>query len=163
MRGWAISTRAHPRSRGENRERQQRVRRRRRLIPAHAGKTLFLTGHPAGEPAHPRSRGENAPIVSVLPFSQGSSPLTRGKRSLCPPTTGRSWLIPAHAGKTRTPIQIQRLRPAHPRSRGENSSRSTSRVTCSGSSPLTRGKPALEDVAESRERLIPAHAGKTTR
>ena len=53
-----------------------------RLIPAHAGKTnkcgacLFRT------PAHPRSRGENTNQWGVLAYDAGSSPLTRGKRSL---------------------------------------------------------------------------------
>ena len=92
--------RAHPRSRGENgsdrnggqllggsspltrgkRRGRQACRSRRRLIPAHAGKT---TPPPeAREPlwAHPRSRGENerAPWHEVS--RRGSSPLTRGKR-----------------------------------------------------------------------------------
>ena len=70
---------AHPRSRGENRASLRRCRAAlgsspltrgkpggqlggaggRRLIPAHAGKTLRGLGHPHTGPAHPRSRGEN--------------------------------------------------------------------------------------------------------
>jgi len=33
--------------------------------------------------------------------------------------------------------------------------------TLAGSSPLTRGKRALDDFRERVQRLIPAHAGKT--
>ena len=74
---------------------------------------------------------------------RGSSPLTRGKPT---PTTGktvRDRLIPAHAGKTGHVAHGYYSFGAHPRSRGENSSR--------------RIRPL-------RARwLIPAHAGKTRR
>ena len=111
--------RAHPRSRGENRHwvgsRTRREGsspltrgkcpigppqfRRRRLIPAHAGKIYQRNRHrpplrlipahagkiprrarrPRRRPAHPRSRGEN-PTPERRPFAKsGSSPLTRGK------------------------------------------------------------------------------------
>ena len=91
--------RAHPRSRGENLwnggqcteqggssplTRGKRVGRAaravfRRLIPAHAGKTLFTHRIEEHRRAHPRSRGENG--VTLLPWQElvGSSPLTRGK------------------------------------------------------------------------------------
>ena len=71
---------AHPRSRGENviaaiaalvaigsspltrgkPPTTRSRRRRRRLIPAHAGKTRAGAAHSDGHGAHPRSRGENA-------------------------------------------------------------------------------------------------------
>ena len=92
-------TAAHPRSRGENGRRPARTRTGRgsspltrgkrkgltppadvvRLIPAHAGKTLFLCP-PGGEHgAHPRSRGENRERLCDGGLHGGSSPLTRGK------------------------------------------------------------------------------------
>ena len=52
-------------------------------------------------------------------------------------------LIPAHAGKTSVPRLASSPMTAHPRSRGENSSRSWSRPGTMGSSPLTRGKHFL--------------------
>ena len=91
--------RAHPRSRGENvsppagrprRPGSSPLTRRkrgiqpsphgpRRLIPAHAGKTLPRCGAACGSSAHPRSRGENL-MYQVTPATmRGSSPLTRGK------------------------------------------------------------------------------------
>ena len=52
---------------------------------------------------------------------------------------------------------------AHPRSRGENAPRHVTRLPGLGSSPLTRGKQARNEQTTPRHRLIPAHAGKTTR
>ena len=51
--------------------------------------------------------------------------------------------------------------PAHPRSRGENAIAPGGVLALTGSSPLTRGKPALDEVLDDDTRLIPAHAGKT--
>ena len=118
---WRRSRWAHPRSRGENlpvlsalettmgsspltrgKPVERRPRRaRRRLIPAHAGKTARPTssGNPPG--AHPRSRGENTEIGARTPAARGSSPLTRGKLADQALTLDGLGLIPAHAGKTR--------------------------------------------------------------
>ena len=92
----------------------------------------------------------------------GSSPLTRGK--LCSRVTEgvNTGLIPAHAGKTSTPMNTWRSGRAHPRSRGENISASCSAVSMVGSSPLTRGKLGPLMCRLPPPRLIPAHAGKTT-
>ena len=132
---------AHPRSRGEN---CPSIRSRRlalgsspltrgklkhltlrqmvlRLIPAHAGKTPAPRSWKFSLSAHPRSRGENCVAVNSNSSLNGSSPLTRGKRSGSPSRVSTSGLIPAHAGKTR--------------------SRRAAAARCAGSSPLTRGKP----------------------
>ena len=50
---------------------------------------------------------------------------------------------------------------AHPRSRGENVVAVLIDDTSTGSSPLTRGKPARLAVPVDQDGLIPAHAGKT--
>mgnify|MGYP001748860456 CR=1 FL=1 len=132
---------AHPRSRGENTSVRPRsmialgsspltrgklhlhLRRlhRRRLIPAHAGKTPSCVAFTARLTAHPRSRGENPVSWPTGSTRTGSSPLTRGKRALsC--SLARLWrLIPAHAGKTIAVSSPDARSPAHPRSRGENS------------------------------------------
>ena len=99
-----ISTKAHPRSRGEN----DPVRGRRRvlpgsspltrgklfksddftngkgLIPAHAGKTFQRRPSHGHLAAHPRSRGENPKVASSFSAAGGSSPLTRGKQLALP-------------------------------------------------------------------------------
>ena len=114
------STRAHPRSRGENsnvgpgapvafgsspltRGKQRRCPRRSQragLIPAHAGKTYCRKCGARLSQAHPRSRGENASVPSLASALVGSSPLTRGKLASVVSTPSKPRLIPAHAGKT---------------------------------------------------------------
>ena len=173
---------AHPRSRGENPDGRLRggfrfgssplTRGKRRaarlhdrlggLIPAHAGKTMTWWCQYGDLGAHPRSRGENRLPVGASRTTIGSSPLTRGKPGTIVAYAGVSRLIPAHAGKTAAFSEATRRARAHPRSRGENivSRCELSHVT--GSSPLTRGKPAIEPMSPSSRGLIPAHAGKTT-
>ena len=113
------------------------------LIPAHAGKTLPWGKPLQALPAHPRSRGENDPEPKIGTDRPGSSPLTRGKRRLRCRGAGVAGLIPAHAGKTRSSSLTNSLKPAHPRSRGENRVQMSPRDHCVGSSPLTRGKRFL--------------------
>ena len=179
----AGSAKAHPRSRGENHHDRtvasliggsspltrgklgdrEPARGARRLIPAHAGKTLSPSGGRVMTEAHPRSRGENTPSPQTRMAPHGSSPLTRGKRverRARPPSRG---LIPAHAGKT-SRVDAGAARPqAHPRSRGENEGREQVGQANAGSSPLTRGKLIALNLSKSAGRLIPAHAGKTGR
>ena len=98
-------SKAHPRSRGENKSIDEEaisewgsspLTRGKRtqsmpgpdatgLIPAHAGKTGIWSHSTCWTRAHPRSRGEN-PVQTVNQFGDlGSSPLTRGKLSLAHP------------------------------------------------------------------------------
>ena len=131
---------AHPRSRGENwdarghraaligsspltrgkRDLARRPAQGRRLIPAHAGKTLWWVSRPYILTAHPRSRGENDEAGKPVAADDGSSPLTRGKRRYERRCQGDHRLIPAHAGKTVHMILGALEDTAHPRSRGEN-------------------------------------------
>ena len=158
---------AHPRSRGENlwgqklplgrygsspltrgkRFGDQARRLPPRLIPAHAGKTSGGPPRSRRNPAHPRSRGENAALQYTLNNGGGSSPLTRGKRPRGPVASVRRRLIPAHAGKTRRKGGPYYGHPAHPRSRGENIVTNTGQASTAGSSPLTRGKLAVSQMA----------------
>ena len=153
---------AHPRSRGENQEAacdvvgavgSSPLTRGKlqgakdswlgnRLIPAHAGKTGAGSPPTSDRRAHPRSRGENDAQPRSDAKAGGSSPLTRGKRRAQHKKGPRRGLIPAHAGKTSRSPSRRPPTEAHPRSRGENSSPPWRRRTCTGSSPLTRGKRA---------------------
>ena len=133
------------------------------LIPAHAGKTKARAYQAPVWWAHPRSRGENPDCGVRVFLSEGSSPLTRGKPTdkVCG-GVGHG-LIPAHAGKTYPYARTQLRRRAHPRSRGENHLTMWIVAWLVGSSPLTRGKPAVLSGPSGLSRLIPAHAGKTLR
>ena len=134
---------------------------RRRLIPAHAGKTWSCSG--SGRPAwaHPRSRGENVVLMVKTIRGEGSSPLTRGKHERVHSASLPGRLIPAHAGKTCLSPSEVRGAWAHPRSRGEYTLGSALAHQPPGSSPLTPGKPSPRAVRGADLRLIPAHAGKT--
>ena len=176
-----VFTSAHPRSRGENQFASRRcssasgsspLTRGKRdvgqhvgflsgLIPAHAGKTYATARNLSRPSAHPRSRGENRRRGPGGPRQRGSSPLTRGKLRSAATARMSAGLIPAHAGKTRGSGSLSRPMTAHPRSRGENASGISTRASCGGSSPLTRGKPVYNVFAAVKQRLIPAHAGKT--
>ena len=176
-----VIARAHPRSRGENlipltnpsisdgsspltRGKQPAFLKdltEIRLIPAHAGKTRCLHPWTRTGTAHPRSRGENMQPATTAQIDAGSSPLTRGKHWWLTPPRSLARLIPAHAGKTDAVVRRLAVLPAHPRSRGENPLAAWLEGVCEGSSPLTRGKPALPHSVPQRPRLIPAHAGKT--
>ena len=91
----------------------------------------------------------------------GSSPLTRGKLPRELVDVLSEGLIPAHAGKTLFPPFRSATRAAHPRSRGENVQVTGAALDPKGSSPLTRGKQAVDWRGGSARGLIPAHAGKT--
>ena len=177
----ATRSTAHPRSRGENQAyfpiqdtnagsspltRGKRVILRAaalvtRLIPAHAGKTLFDVSTGKQRRAHPRSRGENTCQAGLPQNSRGSSPLTRGKLHARDQGPCHPGLIPAHAGKTRAARVAGRRSWAHPRSRGENAANIDCVKAEDGSSPLTRGKRAGRAAGSTASGLIPAHAGKT--
>ena len=133
----------------------------RRLIPAHAGKTVTVSPRASRPAAHPRSRGENTGILTATAGYAGSSPLTRGKPLETVVNWPRVGLIPAHAGKTRASTSSSMTTKAHPRSRGENHPSGGGDDDVAGSSPLTRGKPSTTATRRSPGRLIPAHAGKT--
>ena len=158
---WGRNSPAHPRSRGENGVVSPPLPIFERLIPAHAGKTRQKRYHTRPRQAHPRSRGENGGVNSASEPLEGSSPLTRGKRTRSITRSLTTRLIPAHAGKTQRWPPTTRSRAAHPRSRGENVDDLGFVLGRRGSSPLTRGKRPLRNTHRHRRRLIPAHAGKT--
>ena len=133
------------------------------LIPAHAGKTITNTHDRKRSRAHPRSRGENDGGFAWRANFPGSSPLTRGKLECLGCGVHVHGLIPAHAGKTAAPPSMAIRAGAHPRSRGENDQGPRWPHRPAGSSPLTRGKLTALISRPAGTRLIPAHAGKTSR
>ena len=111
------------------------------LIPAHAGKTRRPLPARFDSGAHPRACGENKR------HEKGS--------------TQRPWLIPAHAGKTWSFFRAASRVRAHPRACGENLLWRGGTEVREGSSPRMRGKLCYRCIHSGRNRLIPAHAGKT--
>ena len=130
--------------------------------PAHAGKTGRQRRRSGHWSAHPRSRGENRAWQRKPASPVGSSPLTRGKLRPRRDDLAIARLIPAHAGKTGNKTATAKQPQAHPRSRGENSLMPRMTLSPAGSSPLTRGKHGYAARRRRSDRLIPAHAGKTS-
>ena len=173
--------RAHPRSRGEHRQRAlvrgwpwgssplargtpgitTHAALARGLIPARAGNTHAGIPYRSGSEAHPRSRGEHPLVLSFRLFAVGSSPLARGTLGVLARIGCRHGLIPARAGNTQCPVhQLGRQR-AHPRSRGEHFEPFPLLLDYEGSSPLARGTRVVEGTAKVLDGLIPARAGNT--
>ena len=132
-----------------------------RIIPAHAGQTPVWRGRALGITDHPRACGANAPAGTQAESPTGSSPRMRGKLPCLAAWSGRSRIIPAHAGQTQ-PIPWPRPPPSdHPRACGANSP--VRSVVCAtvGSSPRMRGKRSGNRPTIHLLRIIPAHAGQT--
>ena len=70
-------------------------------------------------------------------------------------------IIPAHAGKRQKSIILFPCMRDHPRSCGEKYPSPSFLPAQEGSSPLMRGKAVFCNPPYGRERIIPAHAGKS--
>ena len=135
-----IQVRAHPRSRGEHKQKALTVvpsggssplaRGTHKvtvlcgvavgLIPARAGNTKPPRSSLRSARAHPRSRGEHL-LLSLTPsLLPGSSPLARGTLIALVLSAFALGLIPARAGNTTFRTWLRGWRRAHPRSRGEH-------------------------------------------
>ena len=94
---------------------------------------------------HPRACGANYGSNSTFQSFSGSSPRMRGKRS------------PSCLAASRPDS------PDHPRACGANSFTPAFNWPSTGSSPRMRGKLICRFCRRCRMRIIPAHAGQTTR
>ena len=105
-------------------------------------------------------RGENHLVTERVIDLAGTSPRARGKRGVGTRRGVRKRNIPACAGKTAQQMSKLTLSTEHPRVRGENSTPDLSDLTINGTSPRARGKLGGGFHSTSRQRNIPAHAGK---
>ena len=110
---------------------------------------------------HPRIRGEHPPFAARPSVFGGSSPHTRGARSVTPVALRPCRIIPAYAGSTVLDSGDHDDVGDHPRIRGEHTPTRTETSGASGSSPHTRGARAEPDGTTSSHRIIPAYAGST--
>ena len=135
---------------------------KRRITPAHAGKTKGLYLAVRSNSDHPRTCGENIQPCIIDSNFHGSPPHMRGK-----PTHGKGASIalritPAHAGKTQNQDEDGRAKSDHPRTCGENQAILYTEKTTIGSPPHMRGKLVNELSTVLTIRITPAHAGKTS-
>ena len=95
---------------------------RRRITPAHAGKTLkFLCFRPPVAD-HPRACGENGVQFNQSGVWFGSPPRMRGKHAHILFENSVPRITPAHAGKTADSVPDHYGYTDHPRACGENTS-----------------------------------------
>ena len=133
-----------------------------RITPAHAGKTPMLYGGCSCNADHPRACGENKRSSCATSTSDGSPPRMRGKHCLLDSLIRHCRITPAHAGKTYSFMGKLGGFTDHPRACGENFISRSKKSRSSGSPPRMRGKPAKLGRFDTRSRITPAHAGKTS-
>ena len=132
-----------------------------RIIPAYAGSTT-RSWPPAGRVAdHPRIRGEHRVDIGDRRLGRGSSPHTRGARSLIGSSFRSIGIIPAYAGSTSGSVSRETSSSDHPRIRGEHFGDPRILRVAHGSSPHTRGAPHSVGERAIALRIIPAYAGST--
>ncbi len=132
-----------------------------RFIPAYAGNSFMASVAIRNMTVHPRLRGELENGDKYKDIVSGSSPLTRGTRHVFNAGNRKYRFIPAYAGNSSAAPGDKRIRPVHPRLRGELCMRE---VTCdihTGSSPLTRGTHFILVLIAVENRFIPAYAGNS--
>ena len=132
------------------------------IIPALAGNTLTKLVNDSSLKDHPRSRGEYCVPENSGRASEGSSPLSRGIRLTRGFAYHRRRIIPALAGNTLWKLPFLMEWRDHPRSRGEYPVYIGLRTQLNGSSPLSRGIRAINNMKETYVRIIPALAGNTS-
>ncbi len=143
--------------------RSRRLRARRRIIPAHAGQTNSVPAKRSSHADHPRACGANVMVPSACMLMVGSSPRMRGKRHPPSPCNPVMRIIPAHAGQTVSNSSRTSARSDHPRACGANPALSVMTAAPAGSSPRMRGKLGFGFDSFRQRRIIPAHAGQTSR
>ena len=131
----------------------------RRFIPACAGNAPGHPGPVPGVPVHPRMRGERTGAARLNVIAGGSSPHARGTRWSRLTNRPNPRFIPACAGNAFSAEIVHRLRPVHPRMRGERMKRPSAYHSRTGSSPHARGTPDVRWSGRGRFRFIPACAG----
>ncbi len=149
-----------PRARGTHPQRTARAHLR-RFIPAGAGNTDGRGGCDCPLPVHPRGRGEHLRLICFGLRLPGSSPRARGTRPDSLPRRHAGRFIPAGAGNTADRSQSGRMRPVHPRGRGEHGSPPAIQTMTGGSSPRARGTRCCGVLHLLPSRFIPAGAGNT--
>ena len=128
-----------PRMRGKHLK-SRGFRRRTRITPADAGKTLLFHVPNEGQRDHPRGCGENLKPHLAAAFGAGSPPRMRGKPQASQDVQTAQRITPADAGKTFMSSKTTGICRDHPRGCGENRPTSRRLMVSRGSPPRMRGK-----------------------
>ena len=131
-----------------------------RSIPAWAGKPRWRCLHQQRTKVHPRVGGETLDLWIPVAVHEGPSPRGRGNPTCCQLQTSTAGSIPAWAGKPRFRQIGTYLYRVHPRVGGETLICGSTMIRSPGPSPRGRGNLCAGFVQISRQRSIPAWAGK---
>ena len=130
-----------------------------RFIPARAGNSESSHTYPLTLAVHPRSCGEQNSAICSAAISCGSSPLVRGTADTIVAFVLLWRFIPARAGNRLKELPYLQNLPVHPRSCGEQVTRTPIIYWRNGSSPLVRGTALKIYTYSVCIRFIPARAG----
>ena len=114
-----------------------------RIIPAFAGNTDAADDHLPRVQDHPRIRGEHLSHAVRYSSVRGSSPHSRGTRTLIVPEPTENGIIPAFAGNTPPAQACRGAMWDHPRIRGEHHGYQQRQLSRRGSSPHSRGTQVI--------------------
>ena len=154
-----LSSRAHPRVRGDVHLYRGVALRRIGLTPACAGTSKCRPCPQSLVGAHPRVRGDvTARHWSVL-LGAGSPPRARGRHRPSLVSPARRGLTPACAGTSGAWIGELKMWRAHPRVRGDVPRHPTAARRRLGSPPRARGRRHGHDLDRPHRGLTPACAG----
>ena len=134
-----------------------------RITPAHAGKRGVPLVLSAFASDHPRTCGEKTPPFSSLILALGSPPHMRGKDTFFYMVFLLQGITLAHAGKSQLLCFSFYLPWDHPRTCGEKFNFGYPLHIKIGSPPHMRGKVDTVIKHMVRNRITPAHAGKSFR
>ena len=131
------------------------------IIPAHAGLTIGVEAAWLVWRDHPRACGAHFENPSQMCYNRGSSPRMRGSPGRQVSVQEFTGIIPAHAGLTYFPWNIDYRGRDHPRACGAHSYVVHGSNGMEGSSPRMRGSHRRQSHTHLDQRIIPAHAGLT--
>ena len=133
----------------------------RRITPAYAGKSHFVTNFHLNRRDHPRVCGEKPIRAYVKIWNEGSPPRMRGKEK----TNKKAWnslrITPAYAGKSEEHAPAGVLHRDHPRVCGEKDHTYQQGLERMGSPPRMRGKVLEITAYPLCKGITPAYAGKS--
>ena len=133
----------HPRIRGEHVFRRSPDGHGVGSSPHTRGAPSLKPGVSNGERIIPAYAGSTVTVYSFVASANGSSPHTRGALRAGVGAAHRPGIIPAYAGSTVPEARRQQRRADHPRIRGEHVPKAIFSPKDRGSSPHTRGAPAM--------------------
>ena len=157
----AVLPRDHPRACGEHNQATAETVNRWGSSPRMRGTLNHVPPHKAITEDHPRACGEHHMATHDCNATRGSSPRMRGTPYARHPRSGRTGIIPAHAGNTQAEVKRLRKLGDHPRACGEHEVLTFIATMISGSSPRMRGTRDMSKQGKGSRGIIPAHAGNT--